>query len=59
MNNNDVRTPNGAKIGERICIGNKVFLRYKAGHTEDTLTPESLVELVTEQKVERIIYIKQ
>ena len=59
MKNIDVRTPKGAKLGERIHKDENVFLRYKAGHTEDILTPELIVELITERKVEKIHYVKQ
>lgn len=58
MNNNDVRTPKGAKLGERIHKGGNIFLRYKSGHTVDDLRPELLVELVTGRKVERIDYVE-
>lgn len=50
------RTPKGATLGERISIGGKPGLHYKAGRKEDDLTPEMLVECVTGRKVAYILY---
>ena len=58
MKNNDVRTPKGAKLGERVQKNGNVFLRYKSGHTVDYLGPELLVELTTGRKVEKINYVE-
>lgn len=59
MNKNDVRTPGGAKLGERIQRGDDILLLYKAGHIIDLLSPEQVIEMITERKVAKIVYIKQ
>lgn len=54
-----IKTPKGAMLGNPTLIDGKPGLHYKAGKTEEDLTPEQLVECVTGKKVVRIIYQSQ
>ncbi len=53
---NVVKTPGGAKLGDRIMIDGSVGLHYKSAKTEEDLTVEQVVECVSGCKVDRIIY---
>lgn len=53
---NVVKTPGGAKLGDRIMIDGSVGLHYKSAKSEEDLTVEQMVECVSGCKVDRIIY---
>lgn len=58
MVNNDrfIKTPGGAKLGERTTINGKPGMHYKSGKKQEDLTPEQIAECITGKKVLKIIY---
>lgn len=53
-----IMTPKGAKLGESTMIDGQPGLHYKAGKKEDDLTPEQVVECITNRKVMKIVYMQ-
>ncbi len=51
-----IRTPKGAKLGRRVCFGDKIVLEYKVGKIVDYLDVKSIVECITGLKVKEIVF---
>ena len=55
----EIRTPHGIRLGDRVKRGNCAILHLKVGKSEDYISPEELVEAVVGKPVDRIIYREQ